>query len=152
MPDTRGTILIRESTPLPPGVKFETELFSPGWNVVKKPDRSKLTRIIEHESWRFFFLAGGTKVTVLGRDRPGPMRRAVRRVLARQEGRKFNALEVTKVVSRRLLGIPFLTITAHARHVQEGMNLIPAKDFVLRLPAVPTGKVAAEHAVAVPNP
>jgi hypothetical protein len=59
----------------------------------------------------------------------------VKRVLARQEGQKFNSLEITKVVSKRFLGIPFTSVTAHSRHIQQGIALVPAKDFVLRMPA-----------------
>jgi len=55
----------------------------------------------------------------------------VKRVLAKQE-KQFNSLEITRVVSRRFLGIPFmLSIAAHSRHIQQGICLVPTKDFVL---------------------
>lgn len=146
---TPGIILIRESTPLPPGVTIESEVFLPGWSAVKNLDRWSLARSIEGANWNFFYLAGETRVNVLGRERPGALRRAVKRVLARQEGRKFNSLEITKVVPRRLLGIPFLNVTAHSRHIQEGIALIPAKDFVLRLPAAINAEVATKPYTAL---
>jgi hypothetical protein len=58
----------------------------------------------------------------------------VKCVLAKQEGQKFNSLEITNVVSKRFLGIPFMRVTAHARHIQQGMGLVPAKNFVLSMP------------------
>jgi hypothetical protein len=137
MPDTNTerTILIREDTPLPANLSIESEAFLPGWRVVKNLDRSTLARNIEGADWNFFYLAGAMRATVLGRDRSGTLRRAVKRVLARQEGQKFNSLEITKVVSKRFLGIPFTSVTAHSRHIQQGIALVPAKDFVLRMPA-----------------
>jgi hypothetical protein len=137
MPDTNRakTILIREDTPLPENLSIESEAFLPGWRVVKNLDRSTLARNIEGADWNFFYLAGAMRATVLGRDRSGTLRRAVKRVLARQEGQKFNSLEITKVVSKRFLGIPFTSVTAHSRHIQQGIALVPAKDFVLRMPA-----------------
>ncbi len=136
MPDTfkTGTILIREDTPLPANLPIESEAFLPGWRVVKNLDRSTLVRNIEGANWNYFYLAGEIRATVLGRDRPGTLRRAVKGVLAKQQGQKCNSLEITKVVLKRLLGIPFMSVTAHSRHIQQSIGLVPAKDFVLRMP------------------
>jgi len=136
--NTSGTILIRERTLLPAGLAVESEVFLPGWRVIKNLDRSTLARNIEGANWNFFYLAGEIRATVLGRDRSGTLRRAVKCVLAKQEGHKFNSLEITKVVSKRFVGIPFMSVTAHSRHIQQGVGLVPAKDFVLRMPVAAT--------------
>src|SRR5437016_11088566 len=132
------TIFIKEGTPLPTNLPIESEAFLPGWRVVKNLDHSTLARNIEGANWSFFYLAGGIRATVLGRDRSGTLRRAVKCVLAKQKGPKFNSLEITKVVSERFLGIPFMRVTAHSRHIKQGVGLIPAKDFVLRMPVTAT--------------
>src|SRR5881628_3749326 len=136
MPDTNRTmtIFIKEDTPLPVNLSIESEAFLPGWRVVKNLNRSTLARNIEGANWNFFYLAGEIRATVLGRDRSGTLRRAVRRVLAKQKGQKFNSLEITNVVSKRFLGIPFINITAHSRHIQQGIGLVPAKEFVPTMP------------------
>src|SRR5438128_6544648 len=123
--NTSGTILIRENTLLPAGLAVESEVFLPDWRVVKNLDRSTLARNIEGANWNFFYLAGEIRATVLGRDRSGTLRRAVRRVLAKQKGQKFNSLEITNVVSKWFLGIPFINITANLRHIQQGIGLVP---------------------------
>jgi hypothetical protein len=130
-----GTILIRENTLLPAGLAIESEVFLPGWRVVKNLDGSSLARNIEGANWNFFYLAGEMRVTVLGRDRSGTLRKAVKRVLAKQE-KQFNSLEITRVVSKRFLGIPFMSVAAHTRHIQQGICLVPAKDISSRM-AVP---------------
>ncbi len=148
--NTSGTILIRENTLLPAGLAVESEVFLSEWRIVKNLDRSALTRKIEDANWNFFYLAGEIRATVLGHDRPGTLRRAVKRVLAKQEGQKFNSLEITKVVSKRFLGIPFMSVAAHFRHIQQGVGLVPAKDFVLRIPvAAPNKEVAAMQYTAL---
>src|SRR5258707_9162256 len=129
------TIFIREGAPLPTTLAIESEAFLPGWRVVKNLDRQALTREVEGAHWNFFYLAGEMRATVFGREGLGALRRAVKGVLAKQEGQKFNSLEITKVVSKRFLGIPFISVTAHFRHIQQGIGLVPAKDFVLRMPA-----------------
>src|SRR6266849_5296617 len=142
-------ILIREDTRLPTTLSMESEAFLPGWRVVKNLDRQALTREVEGANWNFFYLAGETRATVFGREGLGALRRAVKCVLPKQEGQKFNSLEITKVVSKRFLGIPFMSITAHSRHIQQGIGLVPAKDFVLRIPAAPKGEVATKQYVAL---
>ena len=132
------TIFIREGTPLPTTLAIESEAFLPGWRVVKNLDRQALTREVEGAHWNFFYLAGEMRVTVFGREGLGALRRAVKCVLAKQEGQKFNSLEITKIVSKRFLGIPFMSVTAHSRHIQQGVGLVPAKDLVLRIPAAAT--------------
>jgi hypothetical protein len=146
--NTSGTILIKQGTLLPPGQTIETEVLLPGWNVVKKLDRHGLARKIEKANWIFFFLAGPVKAKVIGHDSPATLRRAVKRALAKREGQNFNSLEITKIVSKRFLGIPFLSITAHSRHIQEGMSLVPAKDFVLRTPITTSDKDVARKQFA----
>jgi hypothetical protein len=136
-----GTIFIREDTPLPGNLSIESEVFLPGWRVVKNLDRFTLARNIESTKWYFFYLAGEMRATVLGRDQSETLRRAVKCILAKQEEPKFNSLEITKIVSKRFFGIPFMRVTAHSRHIQQAVGLVPANDFVLRMPA-PSGEVA----------
>ena len=101
MSDTDRTevILIREGALFPTGLDVESEVFLPGWRVVKNLDRPALTRNIEGADWHFVYLAGGTRATVLGRNRRGTLRRAVKRVLVKQEEQRFNSLEITQAVS-----------------------------------------------------
>ena len=143
------TVFIREDTALPTTLSIESEPFLPGWLVVKNLDRQALTREVEGVNWNFFYLAGEIRATVFGRAGLGALRRAVKCVLAKQEGQKFNSLEITKVVSKRFLGIPFMSVTAHSRHIQQGIGLVPAKDFVLRVPATPNGEAATKQYVAL---
>ena len=127
-----GTILIEEGTTLPPGMSIESDTFFPGWRIVKSPDRAALTRGIEGANWNFFIRAGETRATVLGRDSLATLGRAVKRVFAKQQRQNFNSLELTKVVSKWFLGIPFLRVVAHSRHIQESNALVAAKVLVLR--------------------
>src|SRR5258708_11675433 len=129
------TVFIRDDTPLPAMLSMESERFLPGWRMVKNLDRQALTRAVEGAKWNFFYLAGEIRTTVLGREGVGTLRRAVKRIRAKQECQsfQFNALEITKITSKWFLGIPLLRVTAHSRHIQLGIALIPAKD-VLREP------------------
>jgi hypothetical protein len=135
-----GTILFKEGTNLPESLSIESEPFLPGWIVVKNLSRFELKRGIEGAHWNFFYLAGETTATVFGRDRWGTLRRAAKDILAKHRGQQFNSLEITRVVSKRFLGIPFMHVVAHSRHIQESSALIPTKSFVLRM----CGEIAPE--------
>ncbi len=124
-----GTTLIRENTLLPAGLTIESGIFLPGWRVVKNLDGSALARNIERANWNFFYLASESRATAFGRDQSGAFTKAVKRILAKQE-KQYNSLEITRVVSKRFLGIPFmLSIAAHSRHIQQSTCLVPSKDF-----------------------
>ena len=151
--DKTRTVFIREGTPLPTMRSMESEQFLPGWRIVKNLDRQALTREIEGANWNFFYLAGEIRTTVFGLDRAGTLRRAVKRILAKQEGQsfRFNSLEITKVASKWFLGIPILRVTAHSRHIQEGIALIPAKDVLRRPSAAMPSERVHDHGEVVPK-
>ena len=132
--NTSRTILIRENTLLPAGLAVESEVFMPGWRVVKNLDGYGLGQKIEEAKWYFFYLAGEIRAIALGREELGTLRRAVRQILAKWEGQKFNSLEITKGASKWFLGILFMSVTAHFRHIQQGICLVPAKNSVLKMP------------------
>jgi len=154
MPDTNRArpILIREDTPLPANLPIESEAFLPGWRAVRNLDGYELGRKIEEAKWYFFYLAGEIGAIALGREGLGTLRRAVKRILAKQEGQKFNSLEVTKIISKRFLGIPFMDVTAHFRHIQRSIGLVPAKDSAPRIPAAPNGEMAKrQYTTLIPS-
>jgi len=142
--ETAGNILIRENTLLPGGFIIETETFLPGWRAVRNYDGYRLGRKIEEAKWNFFYLAGEVRAIVLGRKGPSALRRAVRSILAKPVARKFNSLELTGTRSRWFLGIPFVTVTANFRHIQQGLALDRANDFTPNPPAAPDGAVAVD--------
>jgi hypothetical protein len=132
--NTSRTILIRDNALLPAGLAVESEVFLPGWRVVKNLDGYGLGQKIEEAKWYFFYLAGEIRAIALGREGLGTLRRAVKRILVKREGQEFNSVEVTEIISKRFLGIPFMSVAAHFRHIQQGICLVPAKDFVVRMP------------------
>ena len=148
--NTAMTILIRENTLLPVGLSVKTEVFLPGWTVIKNLDGYGLGRRIEEAKWNFFYLAGDLRAVAFGRKGPGTVRRAVKRILAKRREDRFNSLEITKVVSKRFLGIPFTSVMAHFRHIQQEIGLRdPANDFVWRVSSSPHGAALLQHTALI---
>jgi hypothetical protein len=44
-------------------------------------------------------------------------------VFSKVRHENFNCLEVTGIVGRSLLGIPYVVVFAHSRHIQRGVRL-----------------------------
>jgi hypothetical protein len=127
-----GSILVRESTLFPDGVSVDTEAFLRGWKLVRNLDGYALARIIVKANWNFFYMAGEIRGIAFGRAVQGTLRRGLRRIVTKREGQDYNSLEITNIVAKRFLGIPFVRISANSRHIQKGIGLTPRKDFVLR--------------------
>lgn len=125
MPDTikTGTILIKEAALLPESLQFESEPYAKGWRLVKNLDGYGLDRKIRETGWTFFYLAGEIRATVFGFEGQKRVRGAVKRMLAKLKSEKFNSLEITRVASTRFLGVPYVSVSGHARHIQESMVL-----------------------------
>ena len=123
-----GTILIKDGTFLSDALRFESEPCATGWRLVKNFDGYGLGRKIHEAGWTFFWQAGEIRATVFGFNRQKTVRRAVKRILANLKSGEFNSLEITGVASKRFLGFPYATVSAHSRHIQEDAFLLRAKD------------------------
>lgn len=119
-----GTIFIREKTLLPAVLSIESEAFLPGWRAVRNLNGYELGRKIAQVRWSFFYLAGEMRTIVLGSEEEEVKRQAVRRTLGKLKGQRFNCLEITGVAAKHFLGIPFLSVTANFRHIQESVYLV----------------------------
>jgi hypothetical protein len=124
-----GTILIKDGTFLPDAMQLESEPCATGWRLVKDLDGYGLGRKINDAGWTFFCLAGEIKATIFGFDGQKAVRRAVKRILANLKSSKFNSLEITRVASKRFLGVPYVRVWACSRHIQESLSLSCDKDF-----------------------
>jgi hypothetical protein len=142
--DTALKLFIRENTILPGGLLIETETFLPGWRVVRNCDGYRLGRKIEEAKWNFFYVAGEVRAIVFGRVGPASLRRAVRSILAKPEARKFNSLEVTGIYAKWFLGIPFVSVRANFRHIQQSLAMDPSNDLTPKAPAAPEGAITAD--------
>lgn len=122
-----GTILVKEGTLLPETVRFESEPYSKGWRLVKDLRGSEMDRQLFEAGWNLFYLAEELQASAVGSDLGKTTRRAVRKVIAIMKSDKLNCVEITQVAARRFLGLPYVTVSAHPRHIQESKFLFHLK-------------------------
>jgi hypothetical protein len=118
-----GTILITEGAPLPESISFESEPYAYGWRLVENIDSNGLDQIIRQTGWNFFYIAGVIETNVFGSNEKKTTRKAVKRIIANLKSKNFNCLEITRVATKRLLGLIYISVSAHSRHIQEGPAL-----------------------------
>ena len=119
-----GSILIADDLlQLVGAPRLDIEPYCGNWSVVKALDGFSLERVIHTAGWNFFFLADEAKVRFIGTSAPQKIRNALKRIVAKVKRDNFNSLEVTGIVARHFLGVPYVTVSAHSRHIQHGYRL-----------------------------
>ena len=119
-----GTILIEKELPRMAGVlALESEPYLGNWSVVKALDGFALDDKIHAAGWNFFFMAAEVKVMFFGAIGATKIQGALKRILEKVSGQNFNCLEVTSIAAKRFWGMPYATVSAHSRHIQQSCQL-----------------------------
>jgi hypothetical protein len=118
-----GTILIKEWPGMPQIFGLETDPGLEEWSAVKTPDAFTLDRKIRAAGWNFFFMAAEVKTMFFGSMRAAKVQSALKRILSKVKQQHFNGLEVTAIVARHFLGMPYVTVSAHSRHLQHSSKM-----------------------------
>lgn len=119
----KGTMLIAEGILLPKSLQFESEPYAQGWRLVNNLDTYGMNQQVGQAGWNFFYLAGVLTASVFGNDEEKAIRKAIKQVVAKMRSKHFNCLEITQVVAKRFLGLPYVSVSAHSRHIQESQVL-----------------------------
>jgi hypothetical protein len=118
-----GTILVKEWPGMPRLAGFETGPGLGECSMVKVPYAFTRERKIHAAGWMFFFMTAEVKTMFFGSLTAAKVRSAFKRILAKVASEHFNGLEVTAIVARHFLGVPYVTVCAHSRHMQHSCNL-----------------------------
>jgi hypothetical protein len=122
-----GTILMKQGSGMAQLSQMESEPCLGNWSQVKKLDGISLDREIHAAGWNFFFMAAEVKVMFWGVIGATKIQNALQRILAKVKQQHFNGLEVTGIVASHFLGMPYVTVSAHSRHLQQSCYLDSAE-------------------------
>ena len=118
-----GTVMIRAGLMLPGGMSMPTDSYSKHWDVVADRDGFGVDRSIRAAGWNFFFAAASVHAVTFGRREGKNARLAVDRILSRAQAQNYNSVEITEISTKHWLGIPYMSVCAHARQIQRGQTL-----------------------------
>ncbi len=110
-----GTVLIKGSHLF----ELESELYFGSWSMVKAFDGFAFDQEVHASGWHFLFMGAEVKVMSLGWLGAKNIKNSFRRILGKMRGHDFNCVEVTGIIANRFLGIPYTTVSAHSRYIQQ---------------------------------
>lgn len=119
-----GTVLIGEESPhMAEVLALQSEPYFGNWSVLKVLDSFTLDRKVHAARWNFLFMADEVKSSFVGAIGESKIKEALRQIARKVKHQNFNCLEVTSIVAKRFLGVPYATVSAHSRHIQQSYRL-----------------------------
>jgi hypothetical protein len=119
---TPGTILMDKDTLRPQCLQLKTDLYPNAWIAVKQNlTPHDLEKELSTAGWTLFYLASPISTTAFRFNRAKMIDAALKRLIAQAKLRKCNCLEIDDVATRSFLSIPYVNVSAHARHIQKGL-------------------------------
>jgi|SRR4051794_1200019 len=115
-----GTLLIRTGTTLPASILLTSSVTNDGFSAVQgRAELLQLKAELTKAGWNWFYM-GAVKQTVFG---SGPKRiaSAMKGVTAKMRLNKCNSLQIDAITPHSVLGIPYLSVSAHCCHIQQGV-------------------------------
>ena len=122
-----GSILVQDWPLMTELRGLAGESYSGNWKILNVADGFALDRRIRASGWNFFFMAGEVKAMFFGGLGTKRIQNALMRILAKVRLQRFNGLEVTGIVAKRFLGVPYGVVSAHSRHAQHSCCLDSAE-------------------------
>ena len=118
-----GTILIEDRPLVTRILDLGRESYSAKWVVLKVLDQK-----FRSVGWNCSFMAEEAEATVFGSIAAKNIQKALKHIFLKVRKQNFNCLEVTKMIENRFLGVPYITVCTHPRHIQQGYWLDSAQE------------------------
>ena len=79
---------------------------------------------LSRTGWTFFYMANPLRTRAFGFDPVKRLAAALRSIVGSVRKQGCNSVQIDAVATRSFLGIPYVTVSAHPRHVQKGMVFV----------------------------
>jgi len=114
-----GTVFIEAGAVLPESLHLESTADANRWRPLESAGRPAYEQKVRQAGWIFFLMHAEITAKVYGFDAQKALRTAFERITASVKFNKCNSLQITRVESKSFLRVPFVTVTARSRHLQE---------------------------------
>ncbi len=116
------SILIEKDAPHPRCFQLQDDSLPDAWmSVTHNLTPHELEKELSSTGWTFFYMASGIRRTAFGFDRAKMVEAALKRVIANVRQLRCNCLEIDAVATHSFLGMPYVSVSAHPRHIQKNM-------------------------------
>jgi hypothetical protein len=141
------SILVRELTKLPDGLKLTSDEFREGWKLARTTNVNQLEKQIISRGWNLIKLADGLQRCGVGGTSQEAIANALRLSL-RHVGEVFNAVEVEHIESTKYPWFFLVRIQISTMLIQQSA-LLPTPDSYEPRPAKPRQRRLPSHADAL---
>ena len=105
-----------------PWLTLGAGLAANGWAAIANNLNSRqLTEQLAAAGWTFFYMAGSIRTAAFGFQQQKMVNAALRRSITSAGLQGCNCLVIDDVAMHSFLGMRYVSVSAHARHIQEGM-------------------------------
>lgn len=112
-----GSVLMKKGTALPVALRTNPPRLG-DWEVISELDGLGVERELRQSGWHFFFLVPAIRAASIALDLQRAFAKTMRRITRAADEIGFNGLEISAIKQRNWLGIQYVSITAHPRHVR----------------------------------
>lgn len=118
-----GTLLAGPTTPLPECLQRDTAAADGSRWVAVRPTCAfpEWDRQLQAAGWTFFYIANAMAAVSAGFDREKAARTAIDKLIIKAEQLGCNCLQIDRISPHRFLGIPYVRMSGHVRHIQKGL-------------------------------
>jgi hypothetical protein len=115
-----GTLLMEKGTPIPQFFSIGTESYPNAWiQATANFNFEEFEKELATAGWTFFYRACEIRTIAFGFDKQRRTDAALRRLMGNATLQKCNCLEIDKVSMHSFLGLPYVSVSAHSRHLQK---------------------------------
>jgi hypothetical protein len=116
-----GTLLIETNAARPESFHLAPGPYPNSWAAVtSKLGPRDLNSVLAATGWTFFYRAGSIHTRAFGFNPADRAAAALKRLIAVATQEKCNCLQIDAVTSHSFLGFPYISVSAHSRHIQKG--------------------------------
>ena len=112
--------VVQRGTVLPEPLRLEERCQAGGWaHVADASVASELENKLATAGWTVFYMAGEIRKTAFGFDRQKRVGSAMKQLIRHAQLEGCNCLEIDEVASHSFLGVPYVSVAAHCRRIQQ---------------------------------
>ena len=118
---TAGTILIEKHAARPQCFHLKDSSPTDWMAFTHNLSPYELEKELSAAGWTFFYMANAIQTTAFGFNRAKMIHAALQRLVTNVREQRCNCLEIDDVATRSFLGLPYVSVSAHPRHIQKGV-------------------------------
>ena len=138
-----GSVLLRSGTLTPTSLPLSLRTYCSDWEFIENSSGHVLDRSFRRTGWNLFFLAGAIRGYAVGSGGENCIMRATLNLLAKVKARGFNCAQISEIVVKRFLGVPYVRVEVHSRHLQPS-NMLDSLELRRQTIASATWSVGSE--------